>query len=213
VDVIRTLESQSGRYRPPRPGESTLEEKDALRAKQLEFARQAIAKGLTHNGQERVAAEIELVKAESQARAGDAAVRSAHEAWVKSRVAYEAVCATVIAGHADLSRQAAELRAGVDRNIAAMEKGQAMDTNAMAQTLQRMDEVIRSLGDLERKALYDQRQVEVTQAHEALTSAHEAYQKALVANGIYKVKMGKRTAVLSEHTNLVARQRELSVEN
>ena len=199
-----------GHYMPPKPDVSTPERKHALRANQREFARNAIAKALAQNGQERTAIEISLIRQESNIRQSDPTVTSAYQAWSQARSAYESVCATAIVGHADLTHQAVELRARVDKDMAA---GAAADTNAMDQALQRLDDVNRSLGNLERKAIYDQPIAAVTQAHAAVTAADEAYRKALRANDTYRSEMEKRVGLLSERTNLLTRQGELSSEN
>jgi len=184
-----------------------------MRAAQRDFARRALADFVVRKGQERAAAEVSVAKAEIAARDSDSAVRSAYEAWDQARSSFESTCAIEVDGHADLTRQAADLRAQVDRSIATAENGQTVDTNAIVQALRQLDVVTRSLGDLERKAIYDQPQPDVQQAHQAVTAAYETYRKVLSANAAYKGESKKQAAVLAEYTNLVVRQGEMSSEN
>ena len=198
---------------PPKMDVSTPERKAAVRSAQKEFALKAIDLMMARKGQEQAAAEKNVVKAEFEAREKDPAVRSAYEAWDQARAAYESACDTAITGHSDLSRQAAALRASVDRDVAVEESGQTADTNAITRTLQQLTEVTKALSELERKAIYEQPQPEVKQAHEAVTAAYATYRQSLDANATYKSEMGKRAAVRSEYTNLVTRQGEISSEN
>ena len=198
---------------PQKPAAITPERRAAFLSAEHEFAQKAIAAAVARKAQECTAADGELVKAEVAVRASDPAVRAAYEAWDQARAAYQSVCEAAIAGHADLTRQVAELRASVDQNLAASENGAVANANAVSLLMKRLDEVTRSLGDLERRAIYERPQAEVRQAHEAMNAAYGAYRKALSADPVYGTAVEKRATILSEQTKLVTRQGELSSEN